>query len=57
MVNGAFYFFAAAADFGLQCRDTRFEFLDRKRIEVLPRELRGRIVMTTRKILVGVHAR
>ncbi len=54
MVNGAFHFLAGADDFGLQHHDAFGQFLDRKRVEVLPRKLSSDVVGATGKI-VGVH--
>jgi hypothetical protein len=55
MVNGALYLAAASLDLGLEQRDPLLELLDGEWIEVLPRQRCGGIVLSTRKILVGVH--
>ncbi len=56
MINGAIHLLPAARDLGLEQLDALGQFLDREGIEVLARELRGGVVMATRKI-VGVHRR
>ncbi len=55
MINGAVYFHPTSLDLRFQRRDALVQFLDRKRIEVLPRELEKQVVLATRKIFVGVH--
>lgn len=55
MVNGAFNPRSASLDFGLEDRDSLVELVHREGVEILLRQLVGRIVGSTRKILVGVH--
>jgi hypothetical protein len=55
MVNGAFKPRFAPRDLGLELLDALVKLLDRKRIEVLRRQLAEQIVLATRQIFVGVH--
>lgn len=55
MVNGPFAFTTGPLDFGLEQRDPLVQFVHRKRIEILFRQLGGQVVLTARKILVQVH--
>jgi NADPH:quinone reductase len=50
MVNGAFHLLPAARDFRFEQLDALGQFLDRKRVEVLPGQLRGGVVLATGKI-------
>lgn len=50
MVNGAFHLLPATRDFRFEQLDTLGQFLDRKRVEILPGELRGGVVLATGKI-------
>jgi len=50
MVNGAFHLLPAANDFRFEQLDALGQFLDRERVEVLPGELRGGVVLATGKI-------
>lgn len=50
MVNGAFHLLPAAGDFCFEQLDALGQFLDRKRVEVLPGELHGGVVLATGKI-------
>lgn len=56
MVNGALNLFSTSDDFAFQQLDSRFQFGNRKQIEVLLCELACEIVGSTGKIFVGVHA-
>lgn len=56
MINGAFDSLPAARDLRFEKLDSRIELFHRKRIEILPGELGGRVVGATGKI-VGVHRR
>lgn len=51
MINGAFLLLPAARDLSLQQGDARVELGDGERVEVLPRQLGGGIVRSTRKIV------
>ncbi len=55
MVNGALHLYLASRDLGFEQRDALFEFLDRKRIEILPAELCRKIVLAAGKVFVRVH--
>ena len=55
MINRAVYFLPATHDLGFERGYACFQLRDRQRIKVLARELRDRIVVATRKNLVGVH--
>ncbi len=55
MVNRAFYFHARSGDFRFESVDPRFQFLDRKRIEILSGQQGHGIVLATRQIFVSVH--
>lgn len=54
-MNRALNLCATSLDLGFERGDALVQFLDRKRIEVLPRELEKQVVLATRKIFVGVH--
>lgn len=56
MVNGTLNLFSTSDDLGFEQLDSRFQFGNRKRIEILPCELTCQIVGSTGKIFVGVHA-
>ena len=55
MVNGALHSRFCANDLGFQQRDALLKLLDREGVEVLLAQLGGQIVLTTRKVFVGVH--
>ena len=55
MVNGAFNPCFASSDLRFEQRDALLELLDREGVEVLLAQLDRQIVLTTRKIFVGVH--
>jgi hypothetical protein len=57
VVNGPIYFASASDDLRLQRGDALVQLVDRQGIEVLPRQLGEKVVLATRKIFVGVHAR
>jgi hypothetical protein len=56
MVNDALNMLADPCDFRLKRRDTRFEFPDRHRVQILPGQCVQRIARPTREILFGLHA-
>ena len=55
MVNGALHSRFCPDDLGFEQRDTLLKLLDREGVEVLLAQLDRQIVLTTRKVFVGVH--
>ncbi len=55
MVNGEIGLGPGTDDLGLQRGDPTLQFLDRKRIEILPRQLGEEVVVTLRGKIVGLH--
>jgi hypothetical protein len=55
MVNGLVDFHATSGDLGFQKYDAGFQFIHRKWIEILPRELVGGVIQPFGERIFGFH--
>jgi hypothetical protein len=55
MVNSAFNFLPNAQNFAFKRRDPRVQFIDGKRVNILPQQLCQRIIRSLGQKIIGVH--
>ncbi len=55
MAHRLFHMSANATDFGIERSDPRLKLGNRQGVEILHRQRRQRVVLSTREIIIGVH--